>query len=90
MEEQDWSGDDRGNAAGRLSKYVESERERGFDLTRAPLMRLAMLLVRERRYRFVWSWSHLLLDGWCLPVILQEVFGRTRRWRVGSGGGSAG
>ena len=88
VEEQDWSGDDETTQKERLSKYVESERERGFDLTEAPLMRLVLLRMGERRYRLVWSWSHLLLDGWCLPVILQEVFGAYQalasgqRWRM--------
>ena len=88
VEEQDWSADDETTQRERLSKYVESERERGFDLTEAPLMRLALIRTGERRYRFVWSWSHLLLDGWCLPVILQEAFGAYQalasgqRWRM--------
>jgi len=28
----------------------------------------------EQRYQLVWSHHHLLLDGWCLSLLLKEVF----------------
>lgn len=54
--------------------FLESDRERGFELNRAPLMRFALFEMGAGAYQFVWSHHHLLLDGWSLPLILREVF----------------
>ena len=58
----------------RLEAYLEAERRRGFKLSEAPLMRLALIRTSSRSYHFVWSYHHLLLDGWCNGLILSEVF----------------
>jgi amino acid adenylation domain-containing protein/thioester reductase-like protein/non-ribosomal peptide synthase protein (TIGR01720 family) len=55
------------------SALLREDRERGFDLARPPLMRLTVVRVADDRYRLVWSHHHLLLDGWSLPLLLQEV-----------------
>jgi amino acid adenylation domain-containing protein len=61
--------------AARVAAFLEEDRRRGFDLTRAPLMRLAFLRLDEDAYRFVWSSHHLILDGWSNPILLFEAFG---------------
>ncbi|WNG46961.1 amino acid adenylation domain-containing protein [Archangium minus] len=60
----------------RLAAFLEADRRRGFELERAPLMRLALLRIDERAWLFALSYSHLLLDGWSLPLLMGEVFGR--------------
>ncbi|PYQ59014.1 MAG: non-ribosomal peptide synthetase, partial [Acidobacteria bacterium] len=45
-----------------------------FDLSRPPLLRLALARTGERTRRLVWSSHHILLDGWCFPLLLNEVF----------------
>jgi len=52
----------------------DEEQEVGFDLTRPPLMRFSLLRVEEGAWRFLWTHHHLLLDGWSLPMVVQEVF----------------
>ncbi len=61
--------------AARVAAFAEEDRRRGFDLTRAPLQRLAFLRLDEDAYRFIWSAHHLILDGWSNPIVLFEVFG---------------
>ncbi|HEX7314156.1 MAG TPA: amino acid adenylation domain-containing protein [Pyrinomonadaceae bacterium] len=58
----------------RLEAYLEAERRRGFDLSEAPLMRLALIRLASDRYQFVWNYHHLILDGWCYALVLGEVF----------------
>jgi amino acid adenylation domain-containing protein/non-ribosomal peptide synthase protein (TIGR01720 family) len=53
--------------------FLKEDREEGFDLGRAPLMRLALVRVGEQSYRLVWSHHHLILDGWSLPLLFREV-----------------
>jgi amino acid adenylation domain-containing protein len=61
--------------AARVAAFAEEDRRRGFDLTRAPLHRLAFLRLADDAYRFLWSAHHLILDGWSNPIVLFEVFG---------------
>src|SRR5205085_7472775 len=58
---------------GRLAAYLTQGYQQGFDLSCAPLMRLALFQVAQDAYRFVWNHHHLLLDGWSLPLVLNEV-----------------
>jgi amino acid adenylation domain-containing protein/non-ribosomal peptide synthase protein (TIGR01720 family) len=73
-EEQDWRNLTSSEQKAELETYLQADRERGFDLTRAPLMRWAMLHMGEREWQFVWSFHHLLLDGWCTTLLLKEFF----------------
>ncbi|KAA3661228.1 MAG: amino acid adenylation domain-containing protein, partial [Chloroflexi bacterium] len=59
---------------GRLQTYLAVDRERGFDLTDAPLMRLTLIRTEENSHLFIWSHHHLLLDGWSQPILFQELF----------------
>ena len=45
----------------------------GFDLAVAPLTRLTCIRIAPDAYRFLWSYHHLLIDGWCRNLLLQEV-----------------
>ena len=57
-----------------LQEYLNADRERGFELSEAPLMRLALIQSEQDVYYFIWSHHHLLLDGWSQPIIIQDVF----------------
>lgn len=67
----------------RLERWLADERARGFDVAKAPLMRLALLRFADDAWRFVWTHHHLLLDGWSLPLVLQEVFAAYEAYRTG-------
>jgi amino acid adenylation domain-containing protein len=59
-----------------FTDFLVAERARGFDMAVAPLMRWSIARVGEARHRFVWSFHHLLLDGWSLQLVLAEAFAR--------------
>src|SRR5262245_4743524 len=67
----------------RLSSYLRDDRHRDFDLASAPLMRLFLIQLEESRYQFVWTHHHLLMDGWSLPLVRQEVFAFYEAFRRG-------
>lgn len=56
-----------------LQAFMITDRERGFDVSSAPLMRLSIFRTAAQAYQFVWSHHHLLLDGWSMPLVLKEV-----------------
>ena len=57
-----------------LDRFGKDDRLRGFDLARAPLMRIALLRLGEDSWRFIWGSHHIILDGWSMPMLLKEVF----------------
>ncbi|MGF7029123.1 amino acid adenylation domain-containing protein/non-ribosomal peptide synthase protein (TIGR01720 family) [Paenibacillus mucilaginosus] len=54
--------------------WIARDRARGFELSRDPLMRVALLRKEDAAYQMLWSHHHILLDGWCLPLIFRELF----------------
>jgi hypothetical protein len=72
--EQDWRGLSESEQLQRLAEDLETKRRLGFRLAEAPLMRMGLTRVTEQSYWFTWSFHHVLLDGWSMPRVLQEVF----------------
>lgn len=72
VEEGDWRNLPPAEQQARLEHYLTEVRRRGFDLTQPPFMRLALFQLKETLYQFVWSQHHILMDGWCRPLILKE------------------
>ena len=36
------------------------------------LMRVSLFKTADEKYVCVWSHHHILMDGWCLGIVLQE------------------
>ncbi|MFY0571228.1 non-ribosomal peptide synthase/polyketide synthase [Archangium lansingense] len=73
-QEIDWRGLEPEAQEERLEVLLAEDRGLGFELTRAPLLRLLLIRMDEAVYRLVWSHHHLLLDGWSVGPLLDEVF----------------
>ena len=72
--EEDWSGLPDEAQRARFEALLQADRRLGFPLDRPPLMRVTLVRLGARAWRFLWSHHHLLLDGWSLGRVLQEVF----------------
>jgi amino acid adenylation domain-containing protein/FkbH-like protein len=72
--EQDWRSLPANELPSRLERFLEEDRQQGFSIAQAPLSRVTCLRTGEQRTELIWSHHHLILDGWCLPRLLQEVF----------------
>ncbi|MCX5164982.1 amino acid adenylation domain-containing protein [Streptomyces sp. NBC_00264] len=57
-----------------LSTFLAEDWDRGFDLSRAPLVRVTVLRMGEERRIVVWSFHHILLDGWSVQILQKELF----------------
>ena len=81
--EEDWSKqiNQEENLEEKLQKLLQFERKKGFDLSKVPLMRFNLVNISNtgnssrnyNRYYCVWNMHHLVIDGWCIPIILGEV-----------------
>jgi natural product biosynthesis luciferase-like monooxygenase protein/non-ribosomal peptide synthase protein (TIGR01720 family) len=72
VEHRVWAEEGAG-AAQRLEEFLAEDRRRGFALSEAPLLRLTVLTAPDGARRLVWTFHHVLLDGWSLPVVLGEL-----------------
>ncbi|RYZ45987.1 MAG: non-ribosomal peptide synthetase, partial [Myxococcaceae bacterium] len=74
FEQLDWSTLSEADQQHRIGQLLVQDKQRGFELRRAPLMRLTAVRLGENSVRFLWSHHHLLVDGWSLGILMQEVF----------------
>src|SRR5262245_9985800 len=73
VEEEDWRGLSPGERKARLENFLKTDQKRGFHLSQAPLMRVALFQLTDNTYQLVWSYHHLLLDGWSATLLIKEV-----------------
>lgn len=68
----DWRDFDMAEQTSMMETMLRDERERGFDLVRAPLMHIRLVRLSETHYRLIRSHHHILMDAWCTSLILQD------------------
>ncbi len=71
---QDWRVYSEEEQQERFHALLQADRQQGFDLALAPLMRVTLLQMGEDRYELLWTHHHLLLDGWSLPIVFNKIF----------------
>jgi amino acid adenylation domain-containing protein/non-ribosomal peptide synthase protein (TIGR01720 family) len=57
-----------------LEDIKETDRQRSFVLDTDCLMRVTVCQTAAREYEFIWSYHHILMDGWCLTILIAEFF----------------
>ena len=57
----------------RLAQFLAEDRERGFDLAQAPLLRLSLIQTGEDAFYIVLSNHHIVLDGWSMGLVRSEA-----------------
>ncbi len=55
-----------------LTRYKEEDISHLFDLGKDLLIRVAVFKLAPREYCFVWSFHHILMDGWCIGILIAE------------------
>ena len=74
VDSEDWSALSGGERDRCREAFLASDRERGFNLRVAPLMRVRVFSLGEGRTEVVWTLHHILLDGRSMVPVLHEVF----------------
>jgi amino acid adenylation domain-containing protein len=71
---QDLRGSSDAEKAAVLERLHRAERETGFDLEQAPLIRCTIVRLEDTRWEVLWACHHLLVDGWSFAVIERDLF----------------
>ena len=53
----------------RLVSIREADRDRGFDLEKDPLLRITLVRIDDNKYEMIWTFHHIIMDGWCLSLL---------------------
>ena len=73
-QEHDWSHLPEAEREERLAAFLRADHDRGFDLNKPPLIRVAVIRWSAGVYKFVWSFHHLVVDGWSMGLVLADAF----------------
>lgn len=57
-----------------IFKVKEQDKNDGFDLTQPSLMRLKVLDFGDGVYEFIWTYHHIILDGWSMNILVADFY----------------
>jgi amino acid adenylation domain-containing protein len=67
-----------------LEERRKRDRERGFDLSKDMLLRVSLFRVGVNSYYLMWSKHYILMDGWCVGIVFNELAQIYEGLRTGS------
>ncbi|HEX9935922.1 MAG TPA: condensation domain-containing protein, partial [Longimicrobium sp.] len=73
LQRLDWRGVSHDEVEARIAAHLAADRARGFAPERAPLMRAALVRTGDDAWELLWSFHHLLLDGWSNPRVVDDL-----------------
>ncbi|HVQ94814.1 MAG TPA: amino acid adenylation domain-containing protein, partial [Mycobacteriales bacterium] len=79
----DWTALDPAARQSELAQLLAADRAAGLDLTAAPLLRLTLARLSDTEVQVVWTFHHVLLDGWSVFGVLGDVFASHAALRQG-------
>ncbi|MFC7443125.1 amino acid adenylation domain-containing protein [Laceyella putida] len=68
--------------AGEFAQLARQDQQKPFDLSKDILWRITIAKMDSERYHIIFSSHHILTDGWCMGIILEDLFetyGRLRK-----------
>ncbi|BCE06914.1 non-ribosomal peptide synthetase [Bacillus paralicheniformis] len=74
VEEKDLTHLDRSGQLRLIDDVKKTDRAKGFHLQKDGLMRVILFKTGEREFTCIWSFHHIIMDGWCLGIVLKEFF----------------
>ncbi|MCG8317027.1 MAG: amino acid adenylation domain-containing protein, partial [Pseudomonadales bacterium] len=74
LQRYDWSQFSEEEAQDKLDRFMVDDRNFGFNFRNPGIVRLTWIKLPSQRYQLIWSFHHVLLDGWSMPVVFKELF----------------
>jgi acyl carrier protein len=70
---KDWRALTSGAFGEGISNFLKTDRAEGFQLDQGPPMRLCLIQRAPDDFDLVWSSHHLIVDRWCLDILMAEL-----------------
>src|SRR5260221_2164810 len=58
----------------RANAWIAADRNLAFKLDTAPVMRCSLIRLSDQSHRLLWTFHHLLVDGWSMPLVFGNLF----------------
>ncbi|MEA5602482.1 amino acid adenylation domain-containing protein [Nostoc sp. UHCC 0252] len=71
---QDWRELSFSEQQKQLKEFLKTDGDRGFELSEAPLIRITLIQVADDTYEFVFSFHHILMEGWSINWLWKECY----------------
>ncbi|MCU0467731.1 MAG: amino acid adenylation domain-containing protein [Arcicella sp.] len=55
-----------------LQDFKKSNQQIAFDLTKDVLFRVSVFQLEDEIFEIIWTYHHIILDGWCVSILLEE------------------
>ncbi|GJD16868.1 nonribosomal protein synthetase condensation domain [Rivularia sp. IAM M-261] len=68
----DWSNMDSVEQKARLESFILKDRKESFDFSQPCLMRHTLIRTTDDCYLYIWSFNHIIIDGWGGSLVFQE------------------
>lgn len=68
----DWSNINSTEQKAQLDSFIVSDRQKSFDFSQPCLMRHTLIYFTDDKYLYVWSFNHIIIDGWGGSLVFQE------------------
>ena len=72
-QEEDWREKSPAVQNADWSSLLARDQEQPFDLQQAPLMRLQLVRTAQQTHRLLWTFHHILMDGWSTRTLIDEL-----------------
>ncbi|MEQ8477443.1 amino acid adenylation domain-containing protein [Fulvivirga sp.] len=80
----DFSNHDDSEMVDLVNNILTTDLDKRFDLAHGTLFRLTIVKTAAKAYEFIWSYHHILMDGWCLGMVVRDfMLGYAQHKRVG-------
>ena len=56
-----------------VQEYCKLDKQKGFELSQGSLMRVKIFKTASNTWKIVWSDHHILMDGWCLKIVIDKL-----------------
>ncbi|MBH8571744.1 SDR family NAD(P)-dependent oxidoreductase [Nostocaceae cyanobacterium CENA369] len=68
----DWSNINSVEQKAQLDSFIVSDRQKSFDFSQPCLMRHTLIRFTDDKYLYIWSFNHIIIDGWGGSLVFQE------------------
>jgi amino acid adenylation domain-containing protein len=71
--ELDWQLDSESVQQQKWQALLRTDRDQGVSFSKAPMLRFTLVRIAENNFRFLFSFHHILLDGWSQRLLFDEA-----------------
>ncbi|MFS0838324.1 amino acid adenylation domain-containing protein [Paenibacillus sp. 1P03SA] len=70
---EDLAGLADGERDAKLEVFIHADKNRPFDISKELLVRLTVLRTSPQEYTLLFTFHHIIMDGWCIGIVLEEL-----------------